>query len=86
MKDNKVESVYIALDKTKIKITPNGMRVININKKGTIKRRQECAACKRRSYYQAGILCVLSCCEREDGWRSFEGETTRKCKYFLPRE
>ena len=79
-------SINTTPDKTEVKTTSDSISVKNKGCKGVMKERPQCATCKRKGKYQAGILAWGSSCDREDGWRKLQGETKRDCKYYLMKE
>lgn len=78
--------VNITPDKTEVAQSSNSISVKNKGCKGVVKKREECKTCKRVGLYQAGILALLPCCNRDNGWRKFSGKTDAKCKHYLNEE
>jgi len=75
--------INISPDKSKIVRKGNMISIKHVNKKGDVKKREQCDSCSHLDKYQAGLgYAFMPCCSREDGWRAMWGETTRKCKFY----
>lgn len=74
-------------DKSRVLRSANGYRIKYINKKGKVKSRSQCKECENLGVVQIGLgYGMAHCCEREDGWREFSGQTDKECKLYIEKE